>query len=63
MLHEGDIEMVTIVAPNYLHAQMTIDASNAGEHVVCEKTLCMTLEEEDEMIDVCQRQGLLLMYA
>ena len=55
--------MITIAAPNALHAQMTIDAANAGKHVVCEKPLCMTLEEADEMIDVCQRQGVLLMYA
>ncbi len=63
MLKEDDIEMVTITAPNYLHAQMTIDIANAGKHVVCEKPLCMTLEEADEMIEVCKKQGVLLMYA
>lgn len=63
MLKEPDIEMVTITAPNRLHAQMTIDAANVGKHVVCEKPLCMTLEEAEEMIEVCHRQGVLLMYA
>lgn len=63
MLKEPDIEMVTITAPNYLHAQMTIDIANAGKHVVCEKPLCMTLAEADEMIDVCKRKGVLLAYA
>jgi myo-inositol 2-dehydrogenase / D-chiro-inositol 1-dehydrogenase len=63
MLKEPDIEMVTIAAPNSLHAQMTIDIAKAGKHVVCEKPLCMTLEEADEMIDTCRRQGVLLMYA
>jgi len=63
MLKEKDIEMVTIAAPNYLHAQMTIDIANAGKHVVCEKPLCMTLEEADEMIDTCRKQGVLLLYA
>lgn len=63
MLKEPDIEMVTITAPNKLHAQMTIDIANAGKHVVCEKPLCMTLEEADEMIDVCKKKGVLLMYA
>jgi len=63
MLKERDIEMVTIAAPNGLHARMTIDTAHAGKHVVCEKPLCMTLEEADEMIDVCRRQGVLLMYA
>jgi len=63
MLAEDDIEMVTIAAPNSLHAQMTIDIANAGKHVVCEKPLCMTLEEADAMIDTCRRQGVLLLYA
>ncbi len=63
MLQEADIELITIAAPNVLHAEMTIAAAQAGKHVVCEKPLCMTLEEADKMIDVCRRQGVLLMYA
>ncbi|MCK4293083.1 MAG: Gfo/Idh/MocA family oxidoreductase, partial [Planctomycetes bacterium] len=63
MLLEEDIEMVTITAPNYLHAQMTIDIANAGKHVVCEKPLCMTLEEADLMIETCKKKGVLLLYA
>lgn len=63
MLREQDIEMVTITAPNNLHAAMTHDIASAGKHVVCEKPLCMTLEEADEMIAVCKKQGVLLMYA
>jgi len=63
LLAEKDIEMVTIAAPNYLHAQMTVDIVGAGKHVVCEKPLCMTLEEADLMIDTCKRKGVLLMYA
>jgi predicted dehydrogenase len=49
--------------PNALHAAITRDAARVGKHVVCEKPLCMTLEEADEMIDVCRRQGVLLLYA
>lgn len=63
MLAEKDIEMVTITAPNSLHAQMTVDIAEAGKHVVCEKPLCMTLEEADRMIGVCRKKGVLLMYA
>ncbi len=63
MLKDHDIEMVTITSPNTLHAPMTLDAARAGKHVVCEKPLCMTLEEADEMLDTCKRQGVLLMYA
>jgi len=63
MLKESDIEMVTIAAPNYLHAQMTQDIAQAKKHVVCEKPLAMTIAEGDEMVDVAKRNGVLLMYA
>lgn len=63
MLKERDIEMVTIAAPNRLHAQMTEDIANAGKHVVCEKPFAMSLEEADRMIEVCKKKGVLLMYA
>ena len=52
MLEEHDIEMITVTAPNSLHAGMCIDAAKAGKHVVCEKPLCMTLEEADVTVDI-----------
>jgi predicted dehydrogenase len=63
MLADPAVEMVTITAPNRLHCQMTLDAAAAGKHVVCEKPLCMTLLEADQMIEGCQRHGVLLLYA
>src|SRR5215471_19461344 len=63
MLKDPDIEMITIAAPNKLHAQMTSDAAHAGKHVVCEKPLAMTIEEGEEMIHVTRKAGVLLMYA
>jgi len=62
MLRDPDVEMISISAPNYLHAQITIDAARAGKHVACEKPLCITLEEADAMIDACARAGVLLLY-
>src|SRR5690348_14485571 len=47
LLADPKVEMVWITAPNKLHAQMTIDAARAGKHVICEKPLCITLEEAD----------------
>jgi predicted dehydrogenase len=63
MLEDPEIEMVTVAAPNVLHCEMAIAAARAGKHVVCEKPLCMTLEEADLMIDACQNENVLLMYA
>jgi len=63
LLRDPAIELIWITTPNRLHAQMTIDAAKAGKHVVCEKPLCLTLEEADAMIDACRKAGVLLLYA
>ena len=63
LLAMKEIDMVTLGVPNYLHCQVTLDAARAGKHVVCEKPLCRTLEEADQMIETCRKQGVLLMYA
>jgi myo-inositol 2-dehydrogenase/D-chiro-inositol 1-dehydrogenase len=63
MLRDPAIEMISITAPNRLHARITIEAAAAGKHVVCEKPLCVTLEEADTMIDACAKAGVLLLYA
>src|SRR3979490_2562332 len=62
MLKERDIEMITIAAPNQLHAQMTKDIAAAGKHIVCEKPLAMTIAEGEEMIAAAKRHGVLLLY-
>src|SRR2546423_8470023 len=62
MLKEKDIEMVTIAAPNSLHAQMTKDSAAAGKHIVCEKPLAVTIAEGEEMISAAKQHGVLLMY-
>ncbi len=42
---------------------MTVAAARAGKHIIIEKPLCLTLEEADDMIAVCQEHGRKLMYA
>lgn len=63
MLQDPAVELVCITAPNARHAELTIAAAAAGKHVVCEKPLCVTLDEADAMLDACARAGVLLLYA
>jgi predicted dehydrogenase len=49
-----DVDLVTLGIPNDLHAEVVIAAAKAGKHVVCEKPLCLTLEQADAMIDACK---------
>ena len=57
------VDAVLIACPNDLHRDVTVAAAAAGKHVICEKPLCRTLDEADEMITACHREGVLLCYA
>jgi predicted dehydrogenase len=63
LLAVKEIDLVSLALPNDLHGQATLDSARAGKHVICEKPLCRTLEEADQMIDACRQAGVLLLYA
>lgn len=63
MLAMPEIDVIVIGAPNYLHCEITLKAAAAGKHVICEKPLCMNLQEADQMIDACKKANVKLMYA
>ena len=63
LLEKEDAEVVDICLPNYLHHEMCLKAAFAMKHVIVEKPLAMTLEQADEMIQVCKSRGRKLMYA
>jgi len=63
MLAMPEIDMVVVGVPNDLHHRITLDAAAAGKHVVMEKPLCLNLAEADEMIAVCRKAKVKLMYA
>ncbi|MDR0796600.1 MAG: Gfo/Idh/MocA family oxidoreductase [Tannerella sp.] len=63
LLSESDAEVIDICIPNYLHHKACMKAAAANKHVIVEKPLAITLEEADEMIGICKKQGVLLMYA
>src|SRR5215216_1066361 len=63
LLNIDEIDLISIGVPNDLHARVAIDAAKAGKHVVCEKPLCLSLEEADAMIAACREAKVKLMYA
>lgn len=52
-----DIDLVIISTPNYLHAEQSIMALEAGKHVLCEKPMALNVKEAEYMIRVSEATG------
>lgn len=62
-IRNENIDAVYIALPNNMHCEYTVRAAQAGKHVLCEKPMAVTVDECQEMIDVCRENGVRLMIA
>ena len=63
MLENDDIDAVSVCLPNFLHAPISMDALNAGKHVLCEKPPARSAQEALAMAEAAHQNGRTLMYA
>ncbi len=63
LIQAGDVTVLSINTPNYLHAPQAIAALEAGIHVLVEKPMAMNVTESTAMIKAGQESGALLMVA
>ena len=61
MLANPAIDAVSVTTPNFLHADASIKALQAGKHVLCEKPLAMNAIEGQLMVDAAKASGKKLM--
>lgn len=50
LLQDDQVDAVAVVLGHQLHHRLTVDALNAGKHVLVEKPMALTLEQCDDMI-------------
>lgn len=60
LLEDKSIDTVHVCTPNRSHSFITIDALEAGKHVICEKPMAKTYAEAKAMLDAAKRTGKLL---
>jgi predicted dehydrogenase len=50
MVADGGVDAAVICTPAFAHADLVVACLEAGLHVLCEKPLCVTLEDADRII-------------
>jgi predicted dehydrogenase len=60
LLGRPEVDLILISTPPETHHSLTLQALQAGKHVICEKPLALTLEQADELIRAAAAAGRLL---
>jgi predicted dehydrogenase len=60
LLDAGGVDALVVCSPDATHAQVVVDALEAGVHVLVEKPLCVTPEEGEWIVAVRDRTGLVV---
>ena len=57
LLKDSTIDVVHVCTPNRSHSFITVDALNAGKHVMCEKPMAINSKEAKKMLDAAKKTG------
>ena len=57
LLKDESIDVVHVCTPNRSHSFITVDALEAGKHVMCEKPMAINSAEAKKMLDAAKRTG------
>ena len=57
LLNDKTIDVVHVCTPNRSHADISIDALNAGKHVMCEKPMAKTAADARRMVEAAKKSG------
>ena len=55
LLADPEVELLIVAVPNDLHKKLSIQAMDAGKHVICEKPVALDSMELEDMIEAAQR--------
>ena len=63
LLADSSVDAVDICLPHHLHTEAILAAAAAGKHILCEKPLCLSLDEADAIRSTIAANGVTLMCA
>jgi predicted dehydrogenase len=60
LLADRAVDLVELLVPHHLHAEMTVAACRAGKHVSVQKPMALSVPESDRMIEAAEQAGVIL---
>ena len=60
VLSDPNIDLVELLIPHHLHAEMAIAACRAGKHVSLQKPIALSLADADRLLDEAEKAGVVL---
>jgi 1,5-anhydro-D-fructose reductase (1,5-anhydro-D-mannitol-forming) len=60
LLADDEVDVVYLATPNHLHERQTIQAAQAGKHVLVEKPMALTSASAEAMVEACRSCGVKL---
>ena len=57
LLDDKSIDVVHVLTPNRMHAEISINALQAGKHVMCEKPMAKSAADAHRMVDAAKKSG------
>lgn len=63
MMRKENLDAIIVCTPDEYHDRVSIDASEAGCHVLVEKPLALSVKAADKMVSAARKAGRLLMVA
>ncbi len=63
VVENPDIDVVSVVSPDFFHAEQAIACMKAGKHVLCEKPMTLDLEEAAAIVRTVRETGMKFMVA
>ena len=61
LLKLKELDVVSVALPNFLHCPVTIEALEAGKHVLVEKPMALNSQEAEKMVKVARERKRILM--
>lgn len=63
LIEDPDVQAVDICLPHHLHRDAIVAAARAGKHVICEKPLCLSLDDAEDIAGAVRSTGVTMMCA